>query len=306
MGVEMILDTVIYGTITLWSVIFFTTVIILAVIVAKIVTLNLKKGLSDKVKKTDLDILLKVTYYTIVLLAVVIALPALDIELSGLLVAGGFAGLVVGFASQSVVSNLVSGLFLIIERPVKIGDEIGIGDIGGYVEDIRFLSTIVRKYDGVSARIPNEKVFTSNITNYVANAVRRVEYTVGISYDSDANRAIEGIRMVLNAHPFVLQRPDSEIFINALAESSIDIKVKFWVPSTRWYRMQSELLGAIRMQLEKDGVKIPFPQRTIWFAGAGSPGTTETDARQQVSSAPSSLTIAPPLLTESPESRLLP
>ena len=98
-------------------------------IIAKSLTINLKRGFRDKVSKDQLEIMTKVVYYGIIIIAVLAVLPTLGINPSGLLVAGGIAGIVIGIASQSVVSNLISGLFLIIERPMKIGQAVNIAGI---------------------------------------------------------------------------------------------------------------------------------------------------------------------------------
>ncbi len=264
-----VLSYTLYNNITVWDVLIFTVVVLTAVVVARAVRLNLKKALSDKIPRSELDILLKIIYYGIIAIAVVSALPHLGINLSGLLVAGGIAGLVIGFASQSVVSNLVSGLFLMIERPIRIGDQISVGDIAGFVEDVHILSTIVRTYDGVYIRVPNERVFTSNIINYVANVARRFEYTVGISYSSDAERAIEIIRRIVDEHPFALRNPEPAIFVDSLGDSSVNIVVRIWAPSAVWYSVKMELLWKIKKALEAEGIEIPFPQRVVWFANEG-------------------------------------
>jgi small-conductance mechanosensitive channel len=268
MGAEVmeILGHIVYGNVTVWNILVFVTVVIISVLFAKIVRINLKKALSDRIPRNVLDVILKIVYYGIITIAVVSVLPQVGVNLSGLLVAGGIVGLTIGFASQSVVSNLVSGLFLMMERPIRIGDEIRIGDVMGFVEDIHVLSTIVRTYDGVYIRIPNEKVFTSNITNFVANVARRFEYVIGIRYSDDAQKATEIIKKVIEEHPFALRNPPPQIFVNELGDSSVNIVVRIWAPSAVWYSVRMELLWKIKVALEKEGIEIPFPQRVIWFA----------------------------------------
>jgi small-conductance mechanosensitive channel len=195
------------GTITVSDVLWFVVIIAVGVAIAKIVSINVRRALAERLPKNERELIAKVIYYIIVIWAVIVALPYLNINLSGLLVAGGIAGLVIGFASQSVVSNLVSGLFLMFEHPIKIGDSINVAGVSGSVEDIRILSTIVKTYDGIYTRIPNEKVFTSNITNYVHNAARRFEYSISIRYEDDANEAIRLTKEVIEAHPFALKNP---------------------------------------------------------------------------------------------------
>ncbi len=261
-----LLSVKVYGDVTVSKLLVVLCVMVISAVVAKVIVINLRRFFTDKLKKHELELMSKVTYYGIVAFAFIAVTPMLGINLSGLLVAGGIAGIVIGFASQSVVSNLISGIFLMVERPIKIGDCVNIGDVGGVVEDIHILSTIVRTWDGVYVRIPNEKVFTSNITNYIANVARRFEYVVGIRYRDDAERAIEIISRVIEEHPFALKNPAPQVFVEELGESSVNIRVRVWAPSTEWYGVKMELLWKIKKALEEEGIEIPFPQRVVWFA----------------------------------------
>ncbi len=261
-----ILSQKVYGDVTVYDLIVVLAVMAIATVIAKVVTTNIRRVLIDKMRRDQLELMLKIVYYGIILFAFIGILPILGLELSGLLVAGGIVGIVIGFASQSVISNLISGIFLVSEKPIKIGDQVCVDGITGFVEDIHILSTIIRTYDGLYVRIPNEKVFTSSITNYVANVARRFEYIIGISYRDDAERAIEIIRKILDDHPFVLKNPEPQIFVKDLGESSVNIAVRIWAPSLVWYDVKMELLWKIKKELESNGIEIPFPQRTIWFA----------------------------------------
>jgi small-conductance mechanosensitive channel len=262
----MIPDVTIYGEVTLLDLFVVIVTMAVAVFIAKIASINLRKTLSDKLKKDELEMLIKIVYLGIIIVAFITVLPLLGLNLSGLLVAGGIAGIVIGFASQSVVSNLVSGLFLIAERPIKIGDAVNIGDVSGIVVDVHIMSTIIRTFDGVYVRIPNEKVFTSNITNYFANVARRFEYVVGIRYSDDAEKAIQIINNLIEEHPLALRNPPPQIFVDNLGDNSVNIIVRIWAPSTQWYPVKMELLWKIKKTLEENGIEIPFPQRTLWFA----------------------------------------
>ena len=189
--------------------------------------------------------------YTIIVIAVLSILPTIGVKLSGLLVAGGIAGLAIGFASQSIIGNLISGIFLMIERPIKIGNSVNIEDIGGIVEDIRIISTTIRTFDGLYVRVPNQKVFTSGITNFVANVARRFEYVVGIRYSDDADKALEIIKNIIDEHPLALQDPAPRVFVDNLGESSVNIVVRIWAPATEWFGVKTELLWKIKKALEK-------------------------------------------------------
>jgi small-conductance mechanosensitive channel len=130
----MILDTIVYGDITILDLLWIAVCLIIAVLIAKVVVINIKRSLKDRMDRDHLEIITKVVYYMIIIVAVLLALPALGIHPSSLLVAGGVVGIVIGFASQSIVGNLISGIFLMFERPIKIGDQLRVDDISGFVE----------------------------------------------------------------------------------------------------------------------------------------------------------------------------
>ena len=256
------------GTITIGDILWFAGIIVVGVIIAKVVALNVRRILTERLPKSERELLAKVVYYIIILWAITVALPYLNFDLSGLLVAGGIVGLVIGFASQSVVSNLVSGLFLMFEHPIKIGDNINVAGITGSVEDIRVLSTIVKTYDGIYTRIPNEKVFTSNITNYVNNAARRFEYKIRIPYRDDADEAIRLAKEVIAAHPLALKNPAPMIYVDSLGDNGINLIARIWAPARNWWEVRTVLLWKIVKRLEENGIIVPYPQRTLWLADA--------------------------------------
>jgi len=226
----------------------------------------LKKSLRDKFDKDRLGILLKGSYYGIIIIAIIMVLPILGIDTSGLLVAGGVTGIIIGFASQSIVGNLISGLFIMAERPIKIGSEVEIDSIRGFVEDIGIMSTILRNYDGLYIRIPNEKVFTNNIINVSANIARRIEYSIGIRFTDDADRAIKIIKDLVEDHPYILKHPSPDVFVDNFSESSVIVMMRAWAPVSQWYETKKELLLKIKLSLEKEGIKIPYPQRVVWLS----------------------------------------
>ncbi|MEM0202853.1 MAG: mechanosensitive ion channel family protein [Archaeoglobaceae archaeon] len=260
-----IVDLPVYGDVKVRDVLFVITVLVIASVIAKFIVMSLRRSLADKMRRDQLELLVKAIYAVIIIFAFVSVTPALGVNLTGLLVAGGIIGVAIGFASQRVVSNFLSGLFLLAERPIKIGDQIMIDNISGIVEDMSIMSTIVRTYDGLYVRIPNERVFSSNITNPVANVARRFEYVISISYSDDAKKAIEVIRNIIEKHPFALKIPAPQVFVDSLGDSGVNIIVRIWAPSSVWYEVKMGLLWEIKAELEKNGIEIPFPQRVVWF-----------------------------------------
>ncbi len=267
-----LLTTNIYKKVSLLDMLLAVLVIAAAVAAARLIAAYMRRALRDRVRKDNLEIAVKVVNWALLAVGAMYALGFLGFKLSGLLVAGGMAGVVVGFASQSIVGNLVSGIFLMIERPVKIGDQVSISEFSGFVEDIRIISTTIRTFDGLFVRIPNEKVFTAPITNYVNHVVRRIDYTVGIRYGDDADRAIAVISGVIDQYPFALKYPEPVVFVETLGDSSVNIAIRIWAPVGQWYGAKKELLWRIKTELEREGMEIPFPQRVVWLAGGPQPG----------------------------------
>lgn len=281
------LEIPLYNTITVGDLVVVVTTVLAAYLFGRVLTISIKKALLDKIPKGTLNLFLKIINIVIVVLAFLLVLPtSMKVDLTGLVFAGGLAGVILGFASQSVVANLVSGLFLIFERPITIGDNINIADISGTVEDIQLFSTIVQTYEGTYVRIPNAKVFTSSITNYVKNPARRFEYTVRIQYRDDAVAAARIIREVIAEHPFALVSPEPSVYVDTLADSSVKIVIQIWAPSTVWWTVRVDLLWSIKLALEAGGIEMPFPQQTVWFGndtrnpGIGADG--QLDMQEQI------------------------
>ncbi|HTY52282.1 MAG TPA: mechanosensitive ion channel family protein [Methanomicrobiales archaeon] len=272
----MSLGTRIIGTLTLWDLIVIALTIIVALVIAQLVSLNLKKVFSGKVHGRDLEVIIKIVYWAVVVAAGLIIFSQLRVDLSGLLIAGGFASIVIGIASQSVVGNLISGIFILVERPISIGDEVLIGNLGGYVEDIRILSTLVRTHDGVYTRVPNQEVFTSNITNYVAHPARRVEYTIGVGHGEDLARLRAAVLAVLDSSPYSLVRPEPEISLTSIADDRLLLSVYFWTPSRLYTPSRAAVLEGIQREFLARGIEIPPPRRHISLfpgdPGQGGPG----------------------------------
>lgn len=260
----MIWDEPLWGTLTVGDLVVLVITVLVVLAATRVVSSYLRRVLVGKISGDTLNIFLKsLSVGSLLFVLIVVLPPQLDLDLSGLLVAGGLAGIVIGFASQSVVSNFLSGMLLIVEHPIKMGDEVAIGTVTGYVEDIHIMSTHLRTYDGVFVRMPNQVVFQSNISNYVANAARRIQYTLGIRYRDDAARAIEVVTEVAGRHPFVLREPEPRAFVSDLADSQVELTIRVWTPSPRWERTRNELLLEFKQGLEANGIEFPFPQREV-------------------------------------------
>lgn len=259
----------IVGNLTVLSLLIGGIIMATGLIVAKVVKVLFYKYYAPTLPKDTAQNLSKLLYFGIIIISFLAFTSSQGIDLSGLLVAGGIFAVVIGFATQSVVSNLISGVFLMLEKPAKQGDTIQIPDmsISGTLLDIGTFSSRVRKFDGTVIRIPNEKFFTSNIRSLTASTVRRADVMVGISYKDDIENAISVIKKEIEVTmPFVLKVPEPEFRVEELGDSSVNIQVLVWHPKDDWSQAQPILLTTVKRALDRAGVEIPFPQRVIWEA----------------------------------------
>lgn len=223
---------------------------------------------SSKQRLPEVQVKAKLFYYLIVTLAFFLALNIAGFtgRLTTLLAAAGITGIILGFASQTVVANFISGIFMYFDKPLKIGDPVEVAGYSGVVHDIRILSTRIRTWDGLLVRIPNEKLFNSEIKNLQKYPARRVDITVGIAYKEDAEKAIEVIKKTLDEMPYVLAEPEPMVFVDNLGDSSVNIAVRAWAPSEKWFDVRWQIVQKVKKALDDAGIEIPFPQRVNWFA----------------------------------------
>ncbi len=238
-------------------------------IVARTFRLLFTKYYAPKLSKDVAQNWGKILYFTIIIISFLIFTSTTGFDFSGLLVAGGIFGIIIGFATQSVVSNLISGIFLMIEKPVKQGDKVEIPgtEISGTLLDISTFSARIRRFDGTILRVPNESFFTSNIRSLTSTPVRRSEAIISIAYKEDIEGAISVMaKEIRKSMPYVLILPEPEFRIKQLADSGVNIEVLVWHTREDWDQVGPKLLQVAKKALDVAGIEIPFPQRVIWKA----------------------------------------
>jgi potassium efflux system protein len=204
--------------------------------------------------------------YVIIALGFVLALGALGLDLSKVTVLAGAFGVGIGFGLQSVVNNFVSGLILLFERPVHVGDVVDIGDhLSGEVSRIGIRASTVRTWQGAEIIVPNAQLITERVTNWtLSDRTRRIELRVGVNYDSPPQKVLEVLEGVGRAHPQVLASPAPAAFFVEFADSGITFELRVWTNHfERWARIQTELASAVYAALHEAGMSIPFPQREV-------------------------------------------
>ena len=256
-------------TLTFLTLLIGGIIMAIGFLIARTFRLLFTKYYAPKLPQDTAKNLGKLIYFGIIVISFLVFTSSTGLDLSGLLVAGGVFGIIIGFATQSVVSNLISGIFLMIEKPVKQGDliELPSSDVTGTLLDISTFSVRVRRFDGTIVRIPNESFFTSNIRSLTSTPVRRSKAVVGIAYKEDIDGAISVIeKEIRNTMNFVLLIPKPEFRIVELADSSVNIEILVWHPREDWGEVSPILLKVAKSALDAAGIEIPFPQRVIWQA----------------------------------------
>jgi len=235
-------------------------ILAVGVFLAFIVRAAMRRSLAPRIPVATYKPMESLVFYSIIATFSILALYPLGLNLSSLIVAGGLTSLIIGLAAQNSLGNLISGIFLLIERPFRVGDPVSIGDVSGVVVNIGLLSTIIRTWEGTLARIPNNTVFGGKIVSYSGTRARRIEFTIGVSYDTDVEKAIGVIMKLVKEHSYCLVNPAPQVFVDGYGDSSINLKVWCWTPPQVWYSTKVELLTKIKRILEEAGIVIPYPQ----------------------------------------------
>lgn len=207
-------------------------------------------------------------------LVVVVVVGALDqsgVPMTSILAALGAAGLAVALALRDSLSNLAAGVMLLLLKPFRAGDLIGIGGQTGKVESLRLMHTVLLTPDNCELILPNTRVANEPIMNYTARASRRIDLIVGIAYRDDVGRAFDIVRGVLAAEPRVLKEPQPALLVDRLAESSVDLAIRPWVLTADYLETRAELLRKLKEALAAAGIDVPFPQRELRVVHENAP-----------------------------------
>src|SRR5215471_8522999 len=204
--------------------------------------------------------------YAVLIIGIIIVLDNAGIHLGALTVFAGAVGVGVGFGLKNIASNFISGLLILAERPIAIGDRIEVAGITGQVQEIRARSTVILTNDNIAMIVPNEKFIDSPVTNWTYSDRRvRFRVPVGVAYSSDVKKVREALIAAAREHPATLSDPAPDAFLEKFGDSTIDFQLVVWSEemSRRPSRFKSDLNYLICQHLEDAGIEIPNPQRDI-------------------------------------------
>ncbi len=214
----------------------------------------------------------RLLHYAVVALGAFVALENLGVSITALAGVGAILAVGIGFGLQNIAQNFVSGLILLLERPVKKGDFVEVGDVRGTVRDIRARATVVTTLDNVDIIVPNGQFITEAVTNETYGDKRvRVRIKVGVAYGSDTARVRDVLLQVAQSSPQVLADPPPQVLFKDFGESSLDFELLAWLADPRDENaVASEMRFAVDEAFRAEGIEIPFPQRDV-HVRAGPP-----------------------------------
>ncbi len=254
----------VYGTLVSWKILGAVAIFVLGRLLATFFA-NLVGRLMEKSRadNTLTGFVKNLTRISLLVFTVIAALGALGVETTSLIAVIGAAGLAVGFALQSSLSNIASGIMLVVFQPFKVGNYINAGGISGVVEEIRIFNTILRTFDNRKIIVPNSRVTANNITNYSAKETRRIDLEFSIGYDDDLKLTRSILEGIVKADGRILKNPAPEIGVLKLGESSVDFFVRPWVKGGDYWPVKCDLLEKVKLTFDDEGISIPFPQRDV-------------------------------------------
>lgn len=227
-------------------------------------------GLTHKLGTDKARAVSKGFKFLLIVLFVVSLIRGAGVDITAVLGAAGVAGVAIGFASQTSLSNLISGLFLVLERPFKIGDLIEVDGSTGTVHSIEMLSTYIRTFDNRVIRIPNEMLAKSKLINLTHYPIRRIDLDIRVACKEEPGRVMTVLREVIIANPSCFNEPEPLIALKRVGGASLDFFVAVWVDRKEFLPTRTSLLRDIKERFDREGIALPYGRVAV-VQGAGEP-----------------------------------
>jgi len=232
--------------------------------VANLITKGLRRVMERaNVDATLIKFLSNIVRVLLLIFVILAAIGQLGIQTTSLIAVLGAAGLAVGLALQGSLSNFAAGVLVIIFRPYKVGDYIEGAGVAGTVDEVQIFNTVLKTPDNVRIIVPNSQITGGIITNYSAHETRRVDFTFGIGYADDIDKAKKIIEDVLTSDERVFEDPAPQIVVAELADSSVNIVARPWSKAADYWSLKFDVTETVKKRFDAEGISIPFPQRDV-------------------------------------------
>ncbi len=249
------------------SILIFFVLLVLVIYLSRVLSsLLVMRGLARiNLHPGTRYVLRRLTEYSLVVIGAIIAFQTVGIDLSGLAVIFGLLSVGIGFGLQNITSNFISGLILLFERPITIGDRITVGDTEGDVQEINIRSTTIRTLNNITIIVPNSEFVESRVTNWSHGDLKvRLDIDVGVSYTSDLDAVLAALREVAEEHSKVLSTPEPEVLLMEFGDSSWNMRLRAWIANPQdVYYVRSDINCGIVRKFRERNIEIPYPQRDL-------------------------------------------
>ncbi|WP_419678197.1 mechanosensitive ion channel family protein [Aliarcobacter lanthieri] len=218
----------------------------------------------DDIDETLVKFLENIVYYALITVVILASLNKLGVETTSFLAILGAAGLAIGLALKDSLGNFASGVMIVLFKPFKVGDSVIAGGASGTITEVTIFNTVFLTADNQKIIVPNAKITSASITNVNANDTRRIDITIGISYEDSIKQAKEVLTKIINDNSKVLKDKAVGITVTELAESSVNLTINVWVKASDYGSTKAELLEDIKITFDEVGITIPYPKQDVY------------------------------------------
>jgi len=268
---ELVTTPNVQDAISLITVLRACAILIAGWVAAKLSARFFKRACAFKLSAHHLSLFGRLIFYAIFALFFATAIHQLGFKISVLLGAAGILTVALGFASQTSASNLISGLFLLGEKPFEVGDVLRVDGDTGEVISIDLLSVKLRTPDNLYVRIPNELLIKSKFINLTKFPLRRIDLVVGVAYREDLSQVIRLLLELVNSEPRCMEEPQPFCTVTSFGSSSVDLQLSVWGRRELFRELKSDLMIAIKSTFDTHGIEIPFPHLSLYSGSQTDP-----------------------------------
>ena len=254
-----------------WNATQAFVVLVVGLALVRLLATGIGRSVERRVGAQEAMVTRRLINWVLGALVFVTALHQLGFNLSVLLGAAGVFTVALGFASQTSASNLISGLFLMAERPFVVGDLIRVDDKIGEVLSVDLLSVKLRTFDNLFVRVPNEEIIKKHITNLTHFPIRRVDLKIGVAYKEDLQRVKEILWKVAEENPMCMTEPEPLFVFQRYGDSALEFQFSVWGTRENYLELLNSMYLEIKASFDREGIEIPFPHRSLYAGSATGP-----------------------------------
>ena len=249
------------------TIVRIASIVLVGLILVRVLIFFIRKGMKSRFSLQSIMLVRKAIFYTGLFVILLLVLKQLNVKLAALLGAAGIAGIAVGFASQTSLSNIISGFFLISEKSFTVGDIITVDGSTLIVLSVDLLSVKARTFDNQYVRIPNEKLIKSEVRTATKFPIRRIDFTLSVAYKEDLSMVREVLLGIAETNRYCLNNPEPLFLLKEFGDSGIEILLGLWVVKADVLALRNSIMLEIKERFDREGIEIPYPHLSI-YAGS--------------------------------------